>query len=149
MKLLFGGTRAVLLLGAKAYKIAMLRPDKVVLKLCEMAVIKTEFDRLYTKHKHQKLRILLRIIFSGWWANRAEWRYWKQTYDARCVPTLALWGWGFILVQPRVEAVSASEVLATGLETLWHEDEEFSRSDQYGRGSDGTIRIVDYASFAI
>ena len=146
MRVSFGGTRVVLIVGDKAYKIAKFRLFALVTKLAKMLFVRREFNRLYEKYKHNKSRILFRVFFAGLRANWAEWRYWNRTNDIRCSPALDLWLYGLVLVQKSVEAVDESEVLSSSLYSLWHADEEFAKPSQYGRDEGGNIVIVDYAT---
>jgi hypothetical protein len=148
MRILSGGTRVVLIVGKRAYKIAKFRPLKVLDKLFTMSINKKEFGRLYEKHKHNKSGIIMSVLFAGPYANWAEWRYWNSTQDSRCSPSIALWLGGLVLVQRSVESVVESEVLSSPLRALWHSDEEFAKPSQYGRDEGGNIVIVDYASLA-
>jgi hypothetical protein len=143
-----GGTRVVLVVGDRAYKIAKFRPLKVLDRLCAMSVDKKEFDRLYQKHRHNKFGIMMRVFCAGLRANWAEWRYWNRTHDSRCSPSIALWLGGLVLVQCSVESVDDDEVLSSPLRHLWETDEEFAKPSQFGRDVEGNIVIVDYASLA-
>jgi hypothetical protein len=148
MRVSSGCTRVVLIVGERAYKIAKFRPIVVMGKLRKSLFSRKEFDRLYQKHKKNKMGILVNVLCAGLFANWAEWRYWNQTHDRRCSPSIALWLGGLVLVQRSVESVGESEVLSSPLRSLWYADEEFAKPSQFGRDDDGNIVIVDYATLA-
>ena len=147
MRILAGHTRVVVVIGNKAYKIAKFRPIVVMGKLRKMALDQSEFDRLYQKHKQSKIKGFAKVLFAGLFANWAEWRYWKRTQDARCIPSLSIWLGGLVLVQRSAEPVDEARVLASEFHSLWYSDKEFSKACQFGKDNRGNILIVDYATF--
>lgn len=144
MKLRLGGTRIVLVTENRAYKLARFRPLKTFFKIVTSVLVKKEFVRLYEKHRSSKFSIIIKSLLAGMLANRAEWRKWQESQSDEFVPVLDMWLLGLVIVQPRARRVTTEDVLESPLRHWYEEDEEFSRSEQYG-SIDGKVLIVDYA----
>ncbi len=78
-------------------------------------------------------------------ANRAEAMYWNATKDVTCIPVVKVLFGGWIIIQPRAQTVTKSDVLRSNLCNLMLTDVEFKNPKQFGRFG-GRIVILDYAS---
>lgn len=144
MKIRFGGTRVVIVTKHEAYKIARFCPFKTLSKIVMSVLVKKEFKRLTKKHKNKKLKIIIKSIFSGVLANRAEWRKWNESHSDEFIPVVSIYLQGLIIVQPRARRVTEDDILQSALCYRYVGDLELSRAEQYGR-FDGRVILVDYA----
>ena len=85
------------------------------------------------------------FLGNGIRANRAEADYWNRTEDRDCIPVVAVWLGGFIIVQRRGDKVTKSEVLMSDQGWRMYVDPEFAKPKQFARFGDRIV-LVDYAS---
>lgn len=155
-----GATRHVLLIHRYAFKVARLTPLHVfwvTLRYLWRLVRKTDMKVGNLKQKNIPAikRNLLGLaknffaqcrhhVFLGIKANRAEARYWFEKRNEECVPVVALWFGGLVLVQKRATPVTAERILVSRLCAYFENDPELNRPEQFGY-CDSRVRIVDFA----
>jgi hypothetical protein len=88
-------------------------------------------------------RAFWKYFWGGLYANWAEYAYWKETRDSRCVPVVRSYALGLLIVQARADTVSLSELQTSPLAYLLTE-KELTTPGQFGRVGE-TYMIVDYA----
>jgi hypothetical protein len=146
----FGATRVVVLYGPYAFKVARVRPIKVLLKF--IATLSCQRQSLSLLEKYDSIQPTIaftRYLFAGIYANRLEAKHWSATTDPKVAPVH--WfcpGW-LVLVQQRVGEVSHEELLQceyfapmyTGSDRT-----ELHSPHQFGRNCSGRIVVVDYGS---
>jgi hypothetical protein len=138
-----GTTRVVILFGSYAYKCARVRPLKTVLKCAVSCVSQKHKALLKEKYDKRILRAFWKYFWGGVYSNRAEYQYWRETNDSRCVPIIRMFLNGFIIVQLRADAVTLLELESCPISYLLAE-KELTTAKQYGR-IDGEYLVVDYA----
>lgn len=114
MRITYGSTRIVVLIGSKAIKIGKI---KFLKALARVLVFLTPFftekkKDWIKKYENSFQKAFLATFISGPRANLWEFQYYQSTHDQRVVPTTSLHLWGLIIVQDRGTHVTASELEA-------------------------------------
>lgn len=149
MRICAGYTRIVLLTEAHAYKIARIRPLKLVLKLFAIICLPTHFYALHEKYDFRTSVALWKYLWAGWYANRAEVRLWRETRSQVYMPVLTQFLGGLIIVQPRARPVTFVDIQRSDLSRfLLSGDSELTAVHQYGHYA-GSVRLLDYAHFGM
>ena len=157
MRIKYGSTRLVLIVGDRALKIGRFRPLRMLWRL----VFLLPFSRKKREHflaKYGKSfgRAVLNDVFAGLYANRGEYAYYQTHKDIRVMPTLKSVCGGWIVIQPYGDPVSAIEV-----ENWWGrnkakspandpylaEPEHFQQPENFRRHPiNGKVVLADYGS---
>tara|TARA_B100000508_G_scaffold113034_1_gene91526 strand:- start:93 stop:563 length:471 start_codon:yes stop_codon:yes gene_type:complete len=147
LRIKLGCTRLVVLSDGYAYKIARIRPLKVLLKLLAISVLTRQCWDLQNRYHHDVLIALWRYLFAGWYANQAELQHWQCTRDERCVPVVGSFLGGLVIVQARADPVTMYEVQNSSVGFCLTKT-ELAKPHQYG-WFEGKVRIVDYAHWRL
>ena len=145
--ILRGGTRIVVLLGNKAYKIARFRPIRL---LCRMLLFPFQTKRKQTKFYQRYGELptsLWNYIVVGFTINRTEFEYWNRTHDSRVMPVVDRFVGYFIIVQMRGKEVLADEFrmndLFGSLPLAAYHELQCDKLHQFVK-LDGKILLIDY-----
>ena len=112
MKIKKGTTRVVLLVNKKAIKFARVRVVRFILRLLFSPFMSETKNKLfYEAYGKYSMFGIVKYLSVGIYANRKEYRYYKETKDTRVVPTLKIFLFGWIIIQERGLNISSSELL--------------------------------------
>ncbi len=145
--ILCGGTRIVVLWGDKAFKIARLRPVRLLLRMLLFPFQSaSKRARFYNRYGHIPKGLVNYVVW-GLMANRNEFEYWNQTHDSRVMPVTSRFIGYLVIVQTRGEPVSDSELHDS--HPLGTISREFRPTVRYGLRHQfakrrGRVFLVDY-----
>lgn len=147
MRIRYGATRFVFLIGNEAIKIGRIRLLRFLARMLILPFSRKRREHFFTKYGPMFWQAALNDLCAGLYANRNEYEYYRESKDFRVMPTIRQLLRGWIVVQLRGDPVSSDE-LSEGpfiKQQIGTENCEVAEEAQFCRHpEDGHIVLVDY-----
>lgn len=142
MRIAYGHTRFVILVGDKAIKVARLRLLRSLSRFVVLPFSQKRRDHFFGKYGSSFGRALWNDLWDGLFANQGEYEYYERFHDPRVIPTLTKLLGGWIVIQQRGEPIRSEE--CPDIFRSQAPENDMSNPAQYARSAEGSIVLVDY-----
>jgi len=146
MRIRYGATRFVLLIGDEAIKIGRIRLLRFFARMLILPFSRKRREHFFIKYGPTFWQAALNDLCAGLYANLNEYEYYQASKDFRVMPTIRQLLYGWVIVQLRGEPVSLAE-LSKGpfiKQKIGEENCEVIEEKQFCRHADGRIVLIDY-----
>lgn len=138
----FGNVRTVLLMKGLAFKIARVRPIRLIRW---MFGFEPDYDKYFVGKRYRFLWVLGSTLFGGMLSNRREYFYSRShPDDVRIKPISKMFLFGLVTIQPRGKEATCTDVPEEAKYLLPHEYES-KYAKQYAM-FEGLALLIDYGS---
>lgn len=147
MRMRYGATRFVLLVGDKAIKIGRIRPLRVFVRMLIIPFSKKRREHFFARYGPGFGHAVWNDLCVGLYANRIEDDYYQSSKDPRVMPTIGRLLGGWVIVQLRGVPVSTSELEKSSFtrERLRRRDCDLGGDHQFCRLGRKVV-LVDYGA---
>ena len=147
MRMTYGQTRFVILVGDKAIKIGRVKLLNLLIRwIFILPFSKKRRDHYFTKYGKTIVEAIRNEWLQGLYANRREYSYYSRSKDPLVIPTTKIILTGWIIIQDRGNPITNQD-LAHFPEPFRQEsitDGEMRSPSQYATTKKGKIVLVDY-----
>lgn len=145
MRIRYGATRFVLLLGDKAYKFGRVRPFRFLARMCIIPFSQKRRKHFFERYGPGFAEAVKNDLFAGLRANQNEYAYYRAFKDSRVMPITGFLLEGWVIVQTRGIPVSHEEIEKSPLavKCLRRQEYDLCGDHQFCSFGDKVV-LVDY-----